>query len=176
MLDLMASLGMEADYGEIRGSSPGSIGRPHFAAFLVRRRIVKNREQAFSRYLAKGRPLYIPKGGLEFPRALACIKESGGLAILAHPLSLYVSWGRLPDLIRGFAAQGLSGLEAWHPTATPRSCKRLEELGKALGLYISAGSDFHGEARPDRRLGRTSGGRKIEEAVLEALGPLAGRG
>jgi hypothetical protein len=61
------------------------------------------------------------------------------------------------------------GLEAWHPTAKTRACRRLEELGQALGLYITAGSDFHGEARPDRKLGITAGGRKIEDSVLEAI-------
>ena len=36
-----------------------------------------------------------------------------------------------------------------------------EELAKTLGLYVSAGSDFHGGNRPDRKLGITAGGRKI---------------
>jgi hypothetical protein len=61
------------------------------------------------------------------------------------------------------------GIEAWHPAAKLRSCRRLEELGKSLGLYITAGSDFHGSVRPDRKLGLTTGGREIEDSVLEAL-------
>jgi sugar phosphate isomerase/epimerase len=61
------------------------------------------------------------------------------------------------------------GIEAWHPTTKLRSCKRLEELGKSLGLYITAGSDFHGMARPDRKLGLTTAGKVIEDAILEAL-------
>jgi predicted metal-dependent phosphoesterase TrpH len=123
--------------------------------------------------LGKGRPLYVPKEGLELGRALALIKEAGGIAVLAHPMSLYVSWGRLPGLIKELAEQGLDGIEAWHPTAKVRACKRLEELGLRLGLFITAGSDFHGETRPDRKLGISAGGRKIEEAILEAIPPLA---
>jgi predicted metal-dependent phosphoesterase TrpH len=144
-----------------------SIGRPHFAAFLVKKKIVKNREQAFKRYLGKGKPFYIPKTGLEFEQAVEIIRDSGGITVLAHPMSLYTAWGRLPDLIKDLKQKGLDGLEAWHPNAKVSECKRLEELGKKLGLYVTAGSDFHGEARPGRKLGITAGGKKIEESFLE---------
>jgi predicted metal-dependent phosphoesterase TrpH len=116
--------------------------------------------------------LYVPKEGLELGEALRLIKEAGAIAVLAHPMSLYVSWGRLPGLVKDLAEQGLDGIEAWHPTAKVRSCKRLEELAIHLGLFVTAGSDFHGESRPDRKLGITAGGRKIEETVLAAIPPL----
>jgi predicted metal-dependent phosphoesterase TrpH len=170
IIEKMQELSIDADYEEIKALSGGqSVGRPHFASFLVNRKIVKNHEQAFARYLGVGKPLYVPKEGLEFEQAAALITESGGIPVLAHPMSLYVAWGRLPELIKELKNRGLMGIEAWHPTAKLRSCKRLEELGKALGLYITAGSDFHGSARPDRKLGLTSGGREIEDSVLEAL-------
>jgi predicted metal-dependent phosphoesterase TrpH len=170
ILDRMHELNVNVSYDEVQALSGGhSVGRPHFAALLVNRRIVKNREQAFSRYLGRGKPFYAPKEGLEFERAVEAIKSTGGIAVLAHPMSLYVAWGRLPELVKNLKSQGLDGLEAWHPTAKVRSCRRLEELGKALGLYVTAGSDFHGEARPERKLGITAGGRKIEDSVLEAI-------
>jgi predicted metal-dependent phosphoesterase TrpH len=84
-------------------------------------------------------------------------------------MSLYTAWGRLPDLIKDLKEKGLDGLEAWHPNARVTDCKRLEEIGKKLGLYVTAGSDFHGEARPGRKLGITAGGKKIEESFLEPL-------
>jgi predicted metal-dependent phosphoesterase TrpH len=173
ILEHMHELSIDVTYEEIRALSGGhSVGRPHFAALLVNRKIVKNREQAFRRYLGRGKPLYVPKTGLEFDKVVPLIKESGGIAVLAHPMSLFVAWGRLPELIKNLKERGLDGIEAWHPTAKIRSCKRLEELGTSLGLYITAGSDFHGEARPDRRLGLTAGNKKIEDSVLEAIPPL----
>jgi predicted metal-dependent phosphoesterase TrpH len=177
IIERMRRSGIEVSYEEIRSLSGGhSVGRPHFATLLVNRGFVKNREQAFARYLGKDKPFYVPKEGMEFSHALAIIKDAGGLAILAHPLSLYVAWGRLPDLVKDFKAQGLDGLEAWHPTAKVHACKRLESLGKSLGLFITAGSDFHGESRPERKLGITAGDRKIDEAVLEAIPVLAAFG
>jgi predicted metal-dependent phosphoesterase TrpH len=170
ILDRMLELGVEADYEEVRALSGGhSVGRPHFADLLVKRKIVKNREQAFARYLGRGRPFYVPKTGIGFCRAAELVKASGGLPILAHPLSLYIAWSRLPGFVKNLADQGLAGLEAWHPAAKPRSCKRLEELARSLGLYVTAGSDYHGPVRPDRRLGHTAGNRKIDDAFLEAL-------
>ena len=170
IVDRMNKAGVVVSYDDIRALAGGkTIGRPHFAAFLVNRKIVRNREQAFARYLGRGKPFYIPKAGLEFERAATAIQSSGGIAVLAHPMSLYTAWGRLPNLIKDLKERGLDGLEAWHPTAKVSACKRLEELGKSLGLRITAGSDFHGEARPDRKLGITAGGKKIDEAFLEAL-------
>jgi len=168
----MNEAGIEVSYDEIKaqaGHSGRSIGRPHFAAFLAEKKIVKNRNQAFARYLGKGKPFYIPKLGLEFELALSLIHGSGGIAVLAHPMSLYTAWGKLPELIKSFKAKGLDGIEAWHPSAKVSSCKRLEDLGRKLGLYVTAGSDFHGEARKDRKLGITAGGRKISESFLEDI-------
>jgi predicted metal-dependent phosphoesterase TrpH len=170
ILDRMKKLGINACYEEIIALSGGhSVGRPHFASLLINRRIVKDQKQAFFRYLGKGKPLYVPKACLHFEQAVALIRDSGGISVLAHPMSLYVAWGRLPTLIENLKDRGLDGIEAWHPTAKLRFCKRLEELGKSLGLYITAGSDFHGEIRPDRKLGITAGDREIEDAFLEAI-------
>ncbi|MDR1100569.1 MAG: PHP domain-containing protein [Treponema sp.] len=174
ILGRMAELGMAADYEELKALAGGySIGRPHFAGLLVNRKIAGTREQAFARYLSPGKPLYVPKKGLNFDRAVVVIRESGGIPILAHPMSLFVAWGRLPELIRELRDQGLAGLEAWHPSAKPRACRRLEELARSLGLYVTEGSDFHGPAlRPGRKLGFSAINRKIGEEVLEAIGPL----
>jgi predicted metal-dependent phosphoesterase TrpH len=191
ILDRMREMGIEAGMEELEelargpgregpeageeaggqaGESPDpSVGRPHFAALLIKRGIVKNQELAFARYLSPGKPFYVPKPGLDFDQAQALIRESAGLPILAHPLSLYLSWNRLPAFLGELKDQGLAGIEAWHPAAKVRECRRLEETARKLGLHVSAGSDFHGEARPGRRLGHSCGGREIDEAVLEAI-------
>jgi predicted metal-dependent phosphoesterase TrpH len=166
----MNELGIDVQYEEIQALSKGKIiGRPHFAALLVNRKIVRNREQAFDKYLGKDRPFYVAKQGLDLERAIRMIKESGGIPVVAHPMSLYVSWGRLPDLIKSFQEKGIEGIEAWHPATKVRSCKRLEELARSLGLYVTAGSDFHGELRLDRKLGITAGKQKIDDSFLAFL-------
>jgi len=150
-------------------SSGNSLGRPHFAVFLIKKKIVKNINQAFNRYLGVGKPLYVPKVGLFFDEAVSLICESGGIPVLAHPFSLYVAWGRLPDLVKKLKEMGLMGLEAWHPIAKNSSCRRLEIMAHSLGLYVTEGSDFHGAYRPDSRLGYSNKGRKINDKILEAI-------
>jgi len=166
--------GIEATWDELKAiagekGKNESLGRPHFAVYLIKHKIVKNVKQAFARYLGVGKPLYVPKDGLSFDEAVTLIRESGGIPILAHPISLFIAWGRLPDMIKTLKDMGLAGLEAWHPTAKPGSCRRLEALARDLGLYVTEGSDFHGSLRPDRKIGHSSRGRKISDAVLEAI-------
>ena len=176
MVEKIREAGIKADYEEIKtfagaGArfSKAIIGRPHFGAFLISKKVVKNQEQAFKRWLGKGRPFYVPKESLRFSEAIRLIHLAGGTAILAHPMSLYVAWGRLPGLIAFLKEKGLDGIEAWHPNARVKDCKRLEELGRSLGLLITAGSDFHGSMRPERKLGYTAGNRKIgDEYILPA--------
>jgi predicted metal-dependent phosphoesterase TrpH len=170
MVEKLKAAGIDADYEAVKAFAGGGIvGRPHFGAFLISRKLVKNQEQAFKRWLGKGRPFYVPKEGLEFEKAVRLIHDSRGVAVLAHPMSLYVAWGRLPGLFALLRERGLDGIEAWHPTAKPKTCKRLEELGRSLGLLITAGSDFHGSARIDRKLGYTAGDRAIEDRFLEGI-------
>ncbi|MDR1971607.1 MAG: PHP domain-containing protein [Treponema sp.] len=179
ILALMRDLGIEAGMEELRdlargeartSTGPGpSVGRPHFAALLVKRGMVKNQDLAFARYLGPGKPLYVPKPGLDFDRAQALVRESLGLPVLAHPLSLYLSWSRLRSFLAALKDRGLGGLEAWHPAAKVRDCRRLEGMARELGLRVTAGSDFHSGDQGGRRLGRSGGGRKIEDAVLEAI-------
>ena len=174
ILNQMREMGIEASWDDVLAISGGdSVGRPHFASLLVAKKIVKNREQAFSRYLSRGKPLYVAKTGLGFDEAATLIHESGGIAVLAHPMSLYVAWGRLPDLIKHMKDRGLRGIEAWHPNAKTRACRRLEELGASLGLYITEGSDYHGTTHPGRQLGYSHRGRTISDSVLAAIPELS---
>lgn len=140
------------------------IGRPHIAQMLVERKIVKTRQQAFDQYLANGRKWYIQRTGANLDEAIIAIKDSGGVPVIAHPMSLYQSWGKLPDIIKDYKERGIMGLEAFHPGARVTECLRLEELARSLGLFVTAASDFHGEqVRSDRRLGHTCGGKRIED-------------
>ena len=161
---------------ELETDFPGTvIGRPHFAAELVKHGVVKTRQQAFDQYLARGRKWYVPRVCTNLDEAIVAIRESGGVPVVAHPMSLYLSWGRLPDFLTDCYEKGVVGIEAFHPGARVTECLRLEELGRKIGFIITAGSDFHGEKiRSDRRLGHTCGGKKIDdkyyyEELLPAL-------
>ncbi len=141
-----------------------NICRPHIADFLVSKKKVKTRQKAFDLYLAKGRPIYEKKVGMNLDVAIQAIKDSGGIPVLAHPLSLYVSWGKMEGVLQDLYERGICGLEAWHSGVRLSEAKRLEELARKLRFFVTAGSDFHGEkVRADRKIGHTAGGIKIDE-------------
>lgn len=174
IIEKMKSAGIEISFEEIQTDFPNTIiGRPHFAAELQKKGIVKTRQQAFDQYLAKGRPMYVERTGANLDESIVAIKESGGVPVIAHPMSLYLSWGKLPDQLINFYERGVLGMEAFHPGARVTECLRLEELAKKIGFFVTAGSDFHGEKiRADRKLGHTCGNKKIEERFwLEELKP-----
>ena len=171
IIEKMREAGVDITLEEMYADFPDTVlGRPHFAAELVKKKVVKTRQQAFDRYLAKGRPWYVARVGSNLDEAIVAIKESGGVPVIAHPMSLYLSWGKLPDALQNFYERGVMGLEAFHPGARVTECLRLEELAQKIGFFVTAGSDFHGEKiRADRKLGHTCGGRKIEDAVWDKI-------
>jgi hypothetical protein len=170
IFDRMTEAGIRGDYSKVKDlAQGGQVGRPHFARFLVDRGKVETVQGAFDHFLGRGQLFYEKKASLPLARAIALVHAAGGLAILAHPLSLQLKFPALEEKLGEWKALGLDGLEAWHPGAEPRHCRRLEGLAARWGLKISAGSDFHGENRPDRKLGLTSGGRVIGDEFLEEL-------
>ena len=171
IIEKMRADGLEITLEEMTELFPDTVlGRPHFAAMLVEKKVVKTRQQAFDRFLAKGRPWYVQRVGSNLDEAIVAIKESGGVPVIAHPMSLYLSWGKLPDALQDFYERGVMGLEAFHPGARVTECLRLQELGQKIGYFITAGSDFHGEKiRADRKLGHTCGGHKIEDDIWDKI-------
>lgn len=165
IIEKMAEDGVRVTADEIKAfCGVAQLGRPHFADYLVHKGVVKNRQLAFDNYLSQGRPWYAVHQGAELEAAVAAIRSSGGVPVLAHPLSLYVSWGKIEGVLADLVARGIQGMEAWHPGARVGEAIRLEELARKLGCFVTAGSDFHGAGvRADRHLGRTSGDKKIDD-------------
>ncbi len=164
ILKKMQSCGLNVDEQELKSLfQTESLGRPHIADYLVMKNKVKNRQQAFDKFLGQGRPFYVPRAGANLDEAVVALKESGAVPVIAHPLSLYLSWGKIEDVLIDIFDRGVLGLEAWHPGVKEGEARRLEEIGRRIGFFITAGSDFHGEkVRSDRKIGKTSGAKEID--------------
>jgi 3',5'-nucleoside bisphosphate phosphatase len=167
ILERMREEGWDIRYEDVRRQADSDlIARPHFAAALVEKKIVRNTKQAFEKYLATGRPFYTRKEALPLDEAVSLIKAAGGRPVIAHPLSLYLSWGKLPARLEEFREIGLEGLEAFHPGANKRKAERLVQLADKLGFFVTGGSDYHGDMRKDRQLGISSDGRTVPDEYL----------
>ncbi len=178
ILGRIAAAGLPLDTAKIVALSRESyIGRPHLADLLVAARCARNRQDAFDRYLGKGRPFYIKKSCLPLEEALSVIRAAGGVAVVAHPYSLFVSKAMLGKFFSLWKEMGVGGIEAYHPTAKYGQCAILERMARERGMFVTAGSDFHGKARPECGLGRTAGNMPIErrfrDELVEALARLS---
>ena len=170
MVARFAELGLpvtEDDLVEEAGG-PG-IGRPHAAAVLVRKGVVGSVQEAFDVWLAKGRPAYVDKGRLGPGEAISLGRASGGVPVLAHPLSLGLEPGALEAAIREFAEAGLGGIEATYGRYSPEDRAGLVDLAGRTGLVATGGSDHHGTYKPDLQVGVGRGDLDVPDSTLDAL-------
>ena len=166
----LTSLGLPVTYGEMAAEAGGSgTGRPHAAAIMVRKGVVGSINEAFDIWLAKGRPGYVGKPRLTPAEALALAVGSGGLPVLAHPLSLEVGPAGLEQAVGELADMGLVGMECWYGRYSPEDRAGLADLAGRLGLAVTGGSDHHGTYKPDLRVGVGRGDLAVPDELLETL-------
>jgi predicted metal-dependent phosphoesterase TrpH len=171
LVDRLRELGIGIDYDmlvEENGGEEG-IGRPHFARVLVRLGAAEDITDAFDRWLADGRPAYVPKARITPAEAARLASESGGVAVLAHPLSLALEPPHLERLVSELAEQGLQGMEAFYGRYSDEDRAQLQAIAGRAGLVATGGSDFHGTFKPDLRVGIGTGDLHVPDEVLDAL-------
>jgi predicted metal-dependent phosphoesterase TrpH len=132
----------------LRAADGGAVGRPHVARALIDGGFVVDVREAFDRYLAFGRPGYVPKPQLTVADAIAMTHDAGALSIWAHP----GKEGTRTAVAR-LAALGLDGVEVRHPSHSPDDVQRLTQLVTDYNLVPSGGSDWHGAMEGYRTLG-----------------------
>jgi len=134
-------LGVTIELGDIvRAADGGALGRPHVARVLVQRGVCIDMNDAFARYLGRGRPAYVEKPLPTLQQVAELVHAVGAIAVAAH-LGDHGTEGQ----IRQFQEQGLDGLEVRHPSHSPGTERRLTKIAERLGLAVSGGSDWHGD-------------------------------
>ena len=151
MLSRLESLGVSLSWERVlQIASDGVVGRPHIAMALEEARFVESTQEAFDRYLGRGRPAYVSRAKMTTARALRLVREADGVPVLAHPWTVT---RLVPDLVD----QGLAGLEAYYTGYTSSMVSNLVALADEHGLVCTGGSDFHGlTVLPDSHLGGVS--------------------
>jgi len=171
MITKMRDDGLKISLKKLEKYSKGEVtGRLHFAMWLIDNGYSKSVPECFAKFIGPDGPYYIPKHRPEVKEAIEVIHASGGKAVIAHPLSLWITMTRFKKYITGWKENGLDGIEAYHSGASLREAARFAEIAKENNMIITGGSDFHGNGRPDRQLGISSGGRKLEN--MEMVYPL----
>ncbi|MFP3983205.1 MAG: PHP domain-containing protein [Desulfurivibrionaceae bacterium] len=150
-------------------SQGGQAGRPHFARILQQKHIVGSTDEAFRLYLGTNGAAYVPREVLTAEEAITIIQKAGGVAVLAHPFTIDIDQNGLTQLIEKLRDCGLAGLEVFYPSHGQEAQAELVRLSKRFNLIITGGSDYHGKAKPNIRMGRVSGNQAIPYRILSDL-------
>ena len=163
-------LGVTITMKEVEDEAGGDVvGRPHIAAILARKGYVSSIKQAFDKYLGQGGAAYFDKERLTARQAIELVLQSGGLAVLAHPVQLRTeNDAQLERMIKDLKDQGLVGLEVIHSDHDARLVEKYTTLAERYNLLKTGGSDFHGTNKKDISLG-TASGRRIPREFFDAL-------
>jgi hypothetical protein len=126
-------------------------------------------DDAFDTYLADGRAAYVPKSRLSPAEVARLAVASGGIAVLAHPLTLGLDPSSLEQLVGELAEAGLGGIEAIYGRYTTDERRALRRMAKRQGLVATGGSDYHGSFKPDLEVGTGMGDLDVPDSALEEL-------
>jgi predicted metal-dependent phosphoesterase TrpH len=133
---------------DIQGSVDGVLGRPHIADYLVRKGVVRTRQEAFDKYLVK---CDVPKYPFCIDEASRLVRNAGGIIVLAHPndphgTSLVTLTKSLPEqteIIEESFLRYIDGVECWHSRNDAQTTSHYVEFAKKHGLIMTGGSDCH---------------------------------
>ena len=140
MVERLREMGIDIEVDSVlKIAGDGAVGRPHIAQALLKTGAIANYEEAFRRYIGFHSPAYVQKYQLRPSEAFDIIKEAGGVGVLAHPGTL-----KRDDLIPGFVAAGMRGIEVYHPKHNKWLVDRYKQITEKLGLVATGGSDSHG--------------------------------
>ncbi len=123
--------------------NPRLISRTHFARFLVESGVCRDTSEVFRKYLAEGKPGYVPHRWARLGDAVKWITQSGGLAVIAHPARYKFTPNEEYALFSEFKQHGGQGVEVVTGSHSAAEAVRYADMAREFGLAASRGSDFH---------------------------------
>ena len=161
MVDKLLEYGCRLSIDEVMVlAGAGSVGRPHVAQALLNKGYVSSVQEAFQKYIGRGRPAYIDREKFSPEDAVSFVIAAGGIPVIAHP-----GLAKADFLIKHLAERGLKGIEVYHPDHTPEMAGKYLQMAAEMGLLVTGGSDFHGiDHAPELVLGcRTVDGQVLQQ-------------
>jgi len=161
IIDKLRILGIKLNAQDVFDiAKQGTVGRLHIARALVKKGFVGSIFEVFHKYIGDKGPAYVCGFRLSPYEVIRLIKDVGGIPVLAHPYSL-----NRDDLIPQFVDYGLMGLEVYYPEHTQSMVNFYLNLAQKFNLLVTGGSDCHGDAKPEAKIGSV----KIPYALVENL-------
>jgi predicted metal-dependent phosphoesterase TrpH len=187
IIEKLNNMGIPITYEEVKAESGGKqVGRPHFAKVLLKKGVVKSMQEAFDKYLGKGKPGYLDKRRFSSKESIQMIRDAGGIAVIAHPKQMRLEENvgaqltrlcrtrrRVAPLltkeIERLVNEGMQGIEVYNSCQNREEADLYKRLAKRFNLLMTGGSDFHGTNKPDVDLGFMGEGVELGYEVIEAM-------
>jgi predicted metal-dependent phosphoesterase TrpH len=155
MLQKLQGLGIDITLDDVRRAAgvATATGRPHVADALVEMGVVRDRDEAFRKYLSAGRPAYSNRYATRLTAMVEIVAGAGGVSVVAHP------WGRHErttldePVLAELAERGLAGIEVDHQDHDAKDRRDLRAISRNLGLVATGSSDHHGTGKTGHDLG-----------------------
>lgn len=171
ILENLNRLGFNISLEEVKTLvGEGQVGRPHIAQVMVNKGFVRDLNEAFDKFLARGKPAYVDKFRIDSRQAIDVIHNAGGLPFLAHPGLVGLAENeKIEDLIAELKKEGLKGIEVHYPEHSEKQTERFLHMARTQHLLVSGGTDYHGSIKPDIKMGVGRGTLSIPFEVYQKI-------
>ena len=151
----LAHAGIENAYEKTRSLSKTKyITRTHFAQMMIKEKICNNLPSVFKKYMTGNKPGAIKVDWASSLEVISWIHQSGGLAILAHPLRYKLTLTKMKKLVSELKDIGLDGIEIVNSFSSLDDIAKSKKIADDYELLYSCGSDFHGWPNQSVELGK----------------------
>ena len=156
--EMAAELARVGIHGAFEGAlkyvgNPDLISRTHFARYIVEVGACGDTAEVFRKYLADGKPGFVPHRWAALGDAVRWIRDAGGMAVIAHPARYKFTPNEELALLTDFVAHGGRGLEVVTGGHSAAEALKYAGVAKEFGLLASRGSDFHAPEESRTELG-----------------------
>ena len=149
MIENLQGAGYDISLEDVQAATPdgATVGRPHLADALVVKKIVKNRDEAFTDLLNNDSPFYVSHFAPTPEDSIRAIRAAGGVAVIAHPFASRRGQILTPESFASLVAAGLNGVEVFHRDQSEDERKQLLAIANELELAVTGSSDYHGTGK-----------------------------
>ncbi len=146
---------------DANGNPKWGIGRPHIAEKLISKGYVKDIRDAFARYIGDGKSAYVPSGSFTVEESIDVIHRAGGKAFIAHPHLIQKN-----RTLNALLEMDFNGIECHYGNFTADVALKWINICQEKNWLISGGSDYHGDIKPETRLGKRFVTRDIYQKIF----------
>ncbi|NLS09600.1 PHP domain-containing protein [Nesterenkonia sp. MY13] len=145
-----------------------SIGRPHIADALVAAGVVRERSEAFDKYIHRSSKYYVGQDSPHPTEVVRRVREAGGVPVIAHAMAGKRGNTLDVDELEELVEAGMLGVEIWHRDNTEEGKQILLDLARRHDLIITGSSDYHGVSGKPNTLGENTTDPEHVARLLEA--------